>query len=61
VRVIASEITMTQNNPAVRLLVRRNGEGCGNSGVLIIGNMLLQVFLEVSSIYFFCPTTEKHT
>ena len=42
-RMIASAITMTQNNPAVRLIVRKNGEGCSNTGVLLIGNMLSQV------------------
>uniref|UniRef100_A0A7M5XNG7 Doublecortin domain-containing protein n=1 Tax=Clytia hemisphaerica TaxID=252671 RepID=A0A7M5XNG7_9CNID len=49
VRVIASEITMTQNNPAVRLIIRRNGEGCSSNGMLLIGNMLSQILDDCTS------------
>lgn len=55
VRAIASAITVTQNNPAVRLLVRRNGEGCDNRGVVVIGNMLSQVSIHVVKDYCMSP------
>ena len=55
VRVITSEITMTQNNPAVRLVIRKNGEGCSNNGTLLIGNMLSQVCILLNSLLFMGP------
>jgi len=42
VRVITSEIMALQNNPAVRLLVHRNGERA-HEGVLVIGSSLSQI------------------
>ena len=43
VRVIASEISMSQSNPAVRIMARKNGNMNAEEGVLVIGNMLNQV------------------
>lgn len=42
IRVIASEMTLTQSNPAVRVLAHRNGDS-KSEGVLVIGNMISQI------------------
>lgn len=52
VRAIASEIHFLQSNPAVRLLIHKNGRSEQKEGDFVIGNSIPQVIMHFQILYF---------